>query len=156
MPYLCVIETQFTERIAPMSNDQLTANGTALLRITLGVAALAHGLLKVFVFTLPGTAGFFESLGLPGFLAYVTAFVEIVGGLALIAGFQTRLVSLAMIPILLGAMWAHSGNGWVFSNQGGGWEYPLFWAVVLVVQAMLGSGAFAVDDMQSRKASANA
>jgi len=139
-----------------MSNEQLTANGTALLRITLGIAALAHGLLKVFVFTLPGTAGFFETLGLPGFLAYITAFVEIVGGLALIAGFQTRLVSLAMVPILLGAMWAHSGNGWVFSNQGGGWEYPLFWAVVLVVQAMLGSGAFAVDDMRTRKASANA
>lgn len=139
-----------------MSNEQLTANGTALLRITLGIAAIAHGLLKVFVFTLPGTVGFFESLGLPGFLAYITAFVEIVGGLALIVGFQTRLISLAMVPILLGAMWAHSGNGWVFSNQGGGWEYPLFWAVVLVVQAMLGSGAFAVDDMQTRKASANA
>jgi len=138
-----------------MSNEQLTANGTALLRITLGIAALAHGLLKVFVFTLPGTAGFFESLGLPGFLAYITAFVEIVGGLALIAGFHTRLVSIAMVPILLGAMWAHSGNGWVFSNQGGGWEYPLFWAVVLVVQAMLGSGAFAVDDMQARKTPAN-
>ncbi len=139
-----------------MNNDQLTASGTALLRITLGIAAIAHGLLKVFVFTLPGTAGFFESLGLPGFLAYVTAFVEIVGGLALVAGFQTRLVSLAMVPILLGAMWAHSGNGWVFSNQGGGWEYPLFWAVILVVQAMLGSGAYAVDDMRSRKSSANA
>jgi putative oxidoreductase len=139
-----------------MSNEQLTANGTALLRITLGIAALAHGLLKVFVFTLPGTVGFFESLGLPGFLAYITAFVEIVGGLALIAGFQTRLVSLAMVPILLGAMWAHSGNGWVFSNQGGGWEYPLFWAVVLVVQTMLGSGAFAVDDIRTRKAATNA
>lgn len=139
-----------------MSNEQLTANGTTLLRITLGIAAIAHGLLKVFVFTLPGTVGFFESLGLPGFLAYVTAFVEIVGGLALIAGFQTRLVSLTMVPILLGAMWAHSGNGWVFSNQGGGWEYPLFWAVVLMVQAMLGSGAFAVDDIRTRNASANA
>lgn len=139
-----------------MSNDQLTANGTALLRTTLGIAAIAHGLLKVFVFTLPGTAGFFESLGLPGFLAYITAFIEIAGGLALVAGFQTRLVSLAMVPILLGAMWAHSGNGWVFSNQGGGWEYPLFWAVILVVQAMLGSGAYAVDDMRSSKSSANA
>lgn len=139
-----------------MNNDQLTANGIAVLRITLGIAAIAHGFLKVFVFTLPGTAGFFESLGLPGFLAYITAFVEIVGGLALVAGFQTRLASLAMVPILLGAMWTHSGNGWVFSNQGGGWEYPLFWAIVLVVQAMLGSGAFAVDDMQTRKASAHA
>lgn len=139
-----------------MNNDQLTANGTALLRITLGLAAIAHGLLKVLVFTLPGTVGFFESLGLPGFLAYITAFVEIAGGLALVAGFQTRLVSLAMVPVLLGATWAHSGNGWVFSNEGGGWEYPLFWAVVLVAQAMLGSGAFAVDDMRTRKVTANA
>lgn len=139
-----------------MNNDQLTANGTALLRITLGLAAIAHGLLKVLVFTLPGTVGFFESLGLPGILAYITAFAEIAGGLALVAGFQTRLVSLAMVPILLGATWAHSGNGWVFSNQGGGWEYPLFWAIILVAQTMLGSGAFAVDDMRTRKASANA
>jgi len=138
-----------------MTNDQLTANGTALLRVTLGVAAISHGLLKVFVFTLPGTAAFFESLGLPGFLAYLTALVEIVGGLALVVGFQTRLVSMAMIPILLGAFWAHSGNGWVFSNAGGGWEYPLFWTFTLAAQAMLGSGAFAVDDMQNRMASAN-
>ena len=139
-----------------MNSEQLTANGTALLRVTLGVAAISHGLLKVLVFTMPGAVGFFESLGLPGFLAYVTVFVEVAGGLALVAGYQTRLVSLAMAPILLGAMWAHSGNGWVFSNQGGGWEYPLFWAIALVAQAMLGSGAFAVDTMQNRKAALSA
>ena len=139
-----------------MNNDQLAANGTALLRVTLGTAAISHGLLKVFVFTMPGAVGFFESLGLPGFLAYVTVFVEVVGGLALVAGFQTRLVSLAMVPVLLGAMWAHAGNGWVFSNQGGGWEYPLFWAIALVAQAMLGSGAYAVDTMQNRKAALSA
>jgi len=131
-----------------MTNDQLTANGTALLRVMLGTAAISHGLLKVFVFTLPGTVAFFESLGLPGFFAYMTVLVEIAGGLALVAGFQTRLVSLAMIPILLGAFWAHSGNGWVFSNAGGGWEYPLFWAFTLAAQAMLGSGAYAMDGMQ--------
>ena len=137
-----------------MTNDQLTANGTALLRVTLGTAAIAHGLLKVFVFTLPGTVAFFESLGLPGFLAYLTALVEIVGGLALVAGFQTRLVSIAMIPILLGAFWAHSGNGWVFSSAGGGWEYPLFWAFALGAQTLLGSGAYAVDNVHTRKATA--
>ncbi len=139
-----------------MNTDQLAANGTALLRVTLGIAAISHGLLKVLVFTMPGAVGFFESLGLPGFLAYVTVFVEVVGGLALVAGFQTRLVALAMAPVLLGAMWAHSGNGWVFSNQGGGWEYPLFWAIALVAQAMLGSGAFAVDTMQNRKTALSA
>jgi putative oxidoreductase len=140
------------KELSPMNETQMTATGTALLRVTLGVAALAHGLLKVFVFTLAGAAGFFESLGLPGFLAYVVTFAEVIGGVMLIAGFQTRAAALALIPVLLGATWAHGGNGWVFSSEGGGWEYPLFWTFALGAQALLGSGAWAVDDMVSRKA----
>lgn len=135
-----------------MNETQMTATGTALLRITLGIAALAHGLLKIFVFTLAGAAGFFESLGLPGFLAYVVTFAEVIGGVMLIAGFQTRAAALALIPVLLGATWAHAGNGWVFSSEGGGWEYPLFWTLTLGAQALLGSSAYAVDDMVARKA----
>ncbi|WCE70933.1 NAD(P)-binding domain-containing protein [Sulfitobacter faviae] len=50
----------------------------------------------------------------------------------------------ADFPVLLGATWAHSGFGWSFSNEGGGWEYPLFWAVVQGVVAVLGRGAFAL------------
>jgi len=139
-----------------MTNTDMTANGTALLRVTLGVAAIAHALLKLFVFTLPGTVAFFESLGLPGFMAYLTLLAELAGGAALIAGYQTRLATLALIPVLLGAAWAHSGNGWVFSNAGGGWEYPVFWALALAAQALLGSGAYAVDDMISSKNTAKA
>ncbi|MGP8289783.1 DoxX family protein [Vreelandella zhanjiangensis] len=116
----------------------------ALLRVSLGVMALAHGLLKVFVFTLPGTVGYFESLGLPGFLAYLTILGELGGGLALILGVYTRWISLAMIPLLLGATSIHLGNGWMFSNEGGGWEFPLFWSVALLVQAGLGSGSFSL------------
>tara|TARA_R110002012_G_scaffold79146_5_gene201631 strand:+ start:3971 stop:4309 length:339 start_codon:yes stop_codon:yes gene_type:complete len=104
--------------------------------------ALAHGLLKVFVFTLPGTVGYFESLGLPGFLAYLTILGELGGGLALILGIYTRWISLAMIPLLLGATSIHLSNGWMFSNEGGGWEFPLFWSVALLVQAGLGGGSF--------------
>lgn len=115
-----------------------------VLRLALGVLALAHGLLKIIVFTPAGTVGFFESLGLPGGLAYVTIAVEVVGGLALIAGVFTRYVALAMVPILIGSIvFAHGSAGWLFSNEGGGWEYPAFWAVALIVQAMLGDGAFA-------------
>ncbi|MDJ0700984.1 MAG: DoxX family protein [Woeseiaceae bacterium] len=127
-----------------MSNTQLTPYAATLLRVSLGSLALAHGLLKLLVFTPAGTVGFFASLGLPAFLAYATIGIEVVGGIMLIAGIFTRYVSIAMVPILLGAVFVHSGAGWLFSNEGGGWEFPAFWAAALVVQAMLGDGAFAL------------
>ena len=127
-----------------MNNNQLTPYAATLLRVSLGSLALAHGLLKILVFTPAGTVGFFASLGLPAFLAYATIGVEVIGGIALIAGVFTRYVSLAMVPVLLGATFVHSGAGWLFSNEGGGWEFPAFWTVALIVQALLGDGAFAL------------
>ncbi len=115
-----------------------------LLRVTSGSLFVAHALLKVFVFTIPGTVGFFESLGLPGFLAYLTIFAEFFGGLALVLGVAVRPVALALFPVLLGAIWVHWGAGWVFSNEGGGWEFPFFWALVQLTIALLGSGAYAL------------
>lgn len=126
------------------NTSPLTPHATALLRISLGVMVLAHGLLKVFVFTLPGTVSYFESLGLPGVLAYLTISAEVGGGLALLLGIYTRWVSLALVPVLLGAASVHLGNGWLFSNPGGGWEFPIFWTIALVVQAGLGSGSAVV------------
>ena len=105
---------------------------------------LAHGLLKIFVFTIPGTVAFFESLGYPGIMAYVVMFGEVAAGLALIAGFGTRWVSLALVPILIGATITHAGNGWMFASPNGGWEFPAFYTLALVVQALLGNGAYAV------------
>ena len=127
-----------------MNNTQMTPYAATLLRVSLGILALAHGLLKILVFTPAGTVGFFASLGLPAFVAYATIGIEVIGGIALIAGVLTRYVSIAMIPILLGAAVVHSSAGWVFSNEGGGWEFPAFWAVSLAVQALLGDGAFAL------------
>lgn len=115
-----------------------------VLRVASGVAFLAHGWLKVSVFTIAGTVGFFESLGLPGLFAYLTIVGELGGGLALILGVGVRAVSVPLLAILLGSVWAHSGFGWIFSNQGGGWEFPLFWAVVQGVILLLGSGAYAL------------
>ena len=115
-----------------------------VLRLALGVLALAHAFLKIFIFTPAGTAHFFESLGLPGPLAYLTMAVEVIAGVTLITGVFTRYAAIAMIPVLLGAIaFAHGHNGWLFTNQGGGWEYPAFWAVALAVQAVLGDGALA-------------
>jgi len=125
--------------------DTRTAPYAALvLRLALGVMFIAHSLLKILVFTLPGTVAFFQSVGLPGFLAYLTAFAEIAGGVALIAGLQVRWVAATLIPVLLGATWVHAGNGWLFTSANGGWEYPAFLSVAAVVQVLLGAGAFAL------------
>lgn len=121
-----------------------TAYAALILRLALGVMFISHGLLKVFVFTIPGTVGFFESVGYPGWLAYLVILGEIGGGALLILGVYTRWAALAGLVILLGAIPVHSGNGWLFTNQGGGWEYPVFLAVVAVAVSLLGNGAYAL------------
>ena len=127
-----------------MNNLNLAPWGALILRLALGVMFVAHGLLKVLVFTVPGTVQFFQSVGLPGALAYFTIVAELVAGAALILGWQTRWVALATVPILLGAASVHWGNGWVFSAQGGGWEYPVFLAAAAMAQFCLGDGALAL------------
>lgn len=116
-----------------------------LLRVALGIMFLAHSLLlKLFVFTLPGTAQFFVTIGLPGWLAYVIFTAEAIAGVLLVLGVQTRWVALAMVPVLAGATWAHWGNGWMFGYPNGGWEYPAYLTVLAIVQGLVGDGRFAV------------
>lgn len=125
-----------------MIDEKMAPYGAFLLRVSVGILFVAHGLLKVLVFTIPGTVSFFESVGFPGFLAYVTIVAEIGGGLALIVGAYTRTVALALLPVMLGATFVHSGNGWLFMSEGGGWEFPAFWTAALVVITLLGGGAY--------------
>jgi putative oxidoreductase len=125
--------------------DSRTAPYAAfVLRVALGAMFIAHALLKYYVFTLPGTAQFFASIGLPAALAYLTFFAELLGGALILLGVGTRWVAAALVPILLGATWAHAGNGWLFTAKGGGWEYPAFLTLVAAAQALLGDGAFAL------------
>ena len=70
--------------------------------------------------------------------------LRIGGGALLIAGVATQVVSVLLLPVLIGALWYHSGNGWLFVNQHGGWEYPAFLIVATSAQALLGNGAFAL------------
>jgi putative oxidoreductase len=127
-----------------MINQDTAPYAALVLRLTLGVMFVAHALLKIVVFTIPGTVQFFESVGLPGFSAYVVIVAELTAGALLIAGLATRWVALATIPILLGAAWVHLPNGWVFTAKGGGWEYPVFLAIAAFVQFLLGAGAYAL------------
>ncbi len=130
-----------TPLLAGINNADLAAT---ILRVTMGGLFLAHTWMKLVLFTPAGTVGFFESLGIPGFLAYVVIAAEGLGGIALILGLWSRWVSLALLPILLGSIYPHWGAGFFFSNPGGGWEFSLFWSVALIVQALLGNGAYAL------------
>jgi len=88
---------------------------------------------------------YFESLGVPGLLAYLTIVAEVGGGTLLILGIETRWIALLLVPLIAGTIvLVHGKNGWLFSNKDGGWEYPAFWIVGLVVLALLGGGSFAV------------
>jgi putative oxidoreductase len=126
--------------------DSRTAPYAALLlRVSLGLLFLAHAGLKFFVFTPAGAAKFFDSVGLPPALAYVTIAVEVLGAVALILGLWTRIAAIVVLPILLGAIFTvHGAAGFFFTNPHGGWEYPAFWSVALIVQALLGDGAYAL------------
>lgn len=116
-----------------------------VLRVALGALFLAHAWLKIFVFKPAGTADFFRSLGLPGWVAYVTIAAEVAGGIGLVLGVWPRLVAVGLIPLILGTIFTvHGKAGFFFDRPRGGWEYPAFWAVALLVLALLGDGALAV------------
>ena len=125
-----------------MKIDNMNNYGIVLLRISLGVMFLMHSIvLKMFTYGLPGTANFFESVGLPGMLAYVTFIAEAIGGLLLVLGIYTRYVALILTLPLIGAIyWVHGGNGWVFTAPNGGWEYPFYLIILCIAQALLGNG----------------
>jgi len=126
-------------------------NGTFILRVALGIVLLAHSAyLKLMIFTLTGTAKSFASMGLPEVLAYVVFITEVIAGIALILGVYSRFFSALVIPILIGATWAHFGNGWLFTNDGGGWEFPMFLSVAALVQCMLGDGKYSIMNFRSQ------
>lgn len=118
--------------------------GITLLRISLGVMWVAHALVKLFVFTLPGTSAFFISVGFPGFLAYPVCAAELLGGLALLVGIYARQVALALAPVMAAAAWVHLPNGWLHTSAGGGWEYPVFLTLASIALWLLGDGALVV------------
>ena len=126
---------------ASSSSTQL---GITVLRVSLGVMWIAHALLKLVVFTLPGTAQYFASVGLPGFLAYPVFAAELLGGTALLLGIYARQAALALVPVMAAAAWVHTPNGWVHTSAGGGWEYPVFLIAASIALWLLGDGAAAI------------
>ncbi|KAA2237178.1 DoxX family protein [Salinarimonas soli] len=134
-----------------MIDQRLAPYGALALRVALGTMFIAHAGLKVFVFTMPGFAGFLAQVGFPPILAYPIVAAEVVGGAAIILGLYGRLVSVALLPVLLGAVMVHAGNGWLFTAANGGWEYPAFLAVAALAHALIGDGALALRPFSLRQ-----
>ena len=129
-----------------MIDAKLAPYGALLLRVSSGALFILHGLyLKAFVFGMAGAGKYFASLGLPDWFAWVVMLYETIGVLALILGVYTRWVAVFLgVHLLFAAYLGHAANGWPFTAKGGGYEYPMFWAIACFTLALLGSGAHAL------------
>jgi putative oxidoreductase len=127
-----------------MIDNRLAPYGAFTIRAALGIMFIAHAYLKIAVFTVPGFAGFLGQVGFPGFLAWPIILAELVGGMAILTGFYARIVSVVLLPVLLGAFLVHIPNGWVFNAPNGGWEYPAFLVTAALAHILIGDGAFAL------------
>jgi putative oxidoreductase len=127
-----------------MIDNRLAPYGAFTIRAALGIMFIAHAYLKIAVFTVPGFAGFLGQVGFPGFLAWPIILAELIGGLAILSGFYARIVSVVLLPVLLGALLVHAPNGWVFNAPNGGWEYAAFLAAAALAHILIGDGAFAL------------
>jgi putative oxidoreductase len=132
-----------------MINQRLAPYGAALLRISLGMMWISHALLKYFVFTIAGFSSFLATHGMPSTLAWPVFMIELAGGVLILLGLHGRIVSMALLPVLIGATSVHLANGWVFTSANGGWEYPVFLIAASVAHVLLGDGAFALASMSS-------
>ena len=125
-------------------DNTYSATGAMLLRMGLGVMWIAHALLKWFVFTIPGFAGWLEDQGIHEIMAWPVFLFELIGGVMILVGFYGRYASAVLVPVLLVAAWTHMSNGWLHTSEGGGWEYPLFLVLASVVHVLIGDGRFAM------------
>ena len=118
-----------------------------LLRVVLGLTMAAHGYNKFFGGgRIPGTAGWFNSIGMkPGlFHARVAAGTEIAAGLGLALGLLTPVPAAGFVALMLVAAWTvHRHNGFFIVKEG--WEYNLILAVAALAIAAIGPGKYSLD-----------
>ncbi|SDP20726.1 Uncharacterized membrane protein YphA, DoxX/SURF4 family [Paenibacillus sp. yr247] len=131
-----------------------TAVVSTVMRVVMGVIFLAHGVVKCQI-GLNNVEAWFISLGLPGFLAYVVATLELVGGALLILGLFTRYVSALLIILMIGAIFsAKLSAPLVSSIQTTGYEVDIGFILILLYLIVAEQSAVSVDRLFTKKRSA--
>ncbi|QGQ47692.1 DoxX family protein [Metabacillus sediminilitoris] len=118
---------------------------TVILRVVLGITFFIHGLVK-FQGGIENTVGWFDSIGIPGFFAYVVASLELVGGLLLVVGFGTRIVAALFVLLMLGATFkAKLALGFLGNGQMAGYELDIALMAIALFLAVNGSNMLSLD-----------
>jgi putative oxidoreductase len=130
--------------------DALRPFTEALIRLVAGLSLAAHGYPKLFADP-TRTGEWFESIGWEPGLAWAIAvgLVEFVGGVCLALGLATRVVAVPVLVFLLTAIAHHWPSGFYWNIQG--FEYPLFWAIVVFHFLVRGGGDWSVDAWLGRE-----
>jgi putative oxidoreductase len=124
--------------------------GVLILRIILGITFLIHGVAK-FQGGIGNMAEFFDSIGIPGFMAYVVALIEIIGGIALIVGMGTRIVSgIFVVLLLVATLKVKLGVGFLGNGQLAGYELDLSMIAIAIFLLLNGSSYFSIDSLWNR------
>jgi putative oxidoreductase len=121
--------------------------GQLIIRVVLGITFFIHGLDK-FQGGVENTAGWFESIGIPGVAAYGVAVIELVGGIMLVLGLFSRVVSILFAVVMVGAIVkVKLAIGFLGNGQMAGYELDLAFLAMAVMLAITGSKAFALDQL---------
>ncbi|MFS0823867.1 DoxX family protein [Bacillus sp. 1P02SD] len=121
--------------------------GSLIIRVVLGITFFVHGLVK-FQDGIENTVGWFDSIGLPGVLAYGVAVIELVGGIMLVLGLFSRIVSILFAIVMVGAIVkVKLAIGFLGNGQMAGYELDLAFLAMAVMLAITGSKAFALDQL---------
>src|ERR1700722_2946222 len=122
--------------------------GLFLLRVAVGVDWIVHALLKTYRGMYTHEALLAKN-GITPLLAWPTFSVELIGGVAILLGWYTRQWAALLLVFLAVVVWIKWPVGWLYSNTGGGWEYPLFWLGGQAAPGLAGSGAFSLQATSS-------
>ncbi|MNO16921.1 putative oxidoreductase CatD [compost metagenome] len=128
-----------------------TAVVSLLMRVVLGIIFVAHAVSK-FQMGLENVSGWFGSLGLPGFLGYIVAFIELLGGIFLIVGLFTRYVSVLLVIVLAGAVFTVKiPLGLLGNGQTGGYELDLALLLIALYLVVAERTPLSLDQVFSKK-----